>query len=58
VLRGTAQNPDVFFQAREACNLYYALPRHRAEAMDRFAEQDGAPVWALRLRRRIPRPSA
>ncbi len=22
-LRGTAQNPDVFFQAREACNLYY-----------------------------------
>ncbi len=27
VLRGTAQNPDVFFQAREACNLYYqAVP--------------------------------
>ena len=26
-LRGTAQNPDVFFQAREACNPYYdALP--------------------------------
>ncbi|MEA4890462.1 MAG: pyruvate:ferredoxin (flavodoxin) oxidoreductase [Clostridiaceae bacterium] len=26
-LRGTAQNPDVFFQAREACNSYYdALP--------------------------------
>ena len=23
LLRGTAQNPDVFFQAREACNLYY-----------------------------------
>ncbi len=23
VLRGTAQNPDVFFQAREACNKYY-----------------------------------
>ena len=23
VLRGTAQNPDVFFQAREACNPYY-----------------------------------
>jgi pyruvate-ferredoxin/flavodoxin oxidoreductase len=23
VLRGTAQNPDVFFQAREACNSYY-----------------------------------
>lgn len=27
VLRGTAQNPDVFFQAREACNSYYdAVP--------------------------------
>ncbi|MDR0671774.1 MAG: pyruvate:ferredoxin (flavodoxin) oxidoreductase, partial [Oscillospiraceae bacterium] len=27
VLRGTAQNPDIFFQAREACNTYYnALP--------------------------------
>ncbi|MDR0197089.1 MAG: pyruvate:ferredoxin (flavodoxin) oxidoreductase [Oscillospiraceae bacterium] len=27
VLRGTAQNPDIFFQAREACNSYYnALP--------------------------------
>ncbi len=23
VLRGTAQNPDIFFQAREACNTYY-----------------------------------
>ena len=27
VLRGTAQNPDIFFQAREACNSYYdAIP--------------------------------
>ncbi len=27
VLRGTAQNPDIFFQAREACNPYYdAVP--------------------------------
>ncbi|MDR2546223.1 MAG: pyruvate:ferredoxin (flavodoxin) oxidoreductase [Lachnospiraceae bacterium] len=27
VLRGTAQNPDIFFQAREACNPFYnALP--------------------------------
>lgn len=23
VIRGTAQNPDIFFQAREACNTYY-----------------------------------
>jgi pyruvate-ferredoxin/flavodoxin oxidoreductase len=27
VLKGTAQNPDIFFQAREACNKYYdAIP--------------------------------
>ena len=26
-LRGTAQNPDVFFQAREACNPFYAAAR-------------------------------
>ena len=27
VLRGSAQNPDIFFQAREACNTYYdAIP--------------------------------
>ncbi len=32
VLRGTAQNPDVFFQAREAVNPFYAaVPGHRAE---------------------------
>jgi len=38
VLRGTAQNPDVFFQAREACNLYYdAVPAIVQEQMDRFA---------------------
>jgi pyruvate-ferredoxin/flavodoxin oxidoreductase len=24
VLRGTAQNPDTFFQAREACNSHYS----------------------------------
>ena len=38
VLRGTAQNPDVFFQAREACNPYYeAVPGIVQDAMDRFA---------------------
>ncbi|MFI5181814.1 MAG: pyruvate:ferredoxin (flavodoxin) oxidoreductase [Thermoanaerobaculia bacterium] len=42
VLRGSAQNPDAFFQAREACN-----PWHRAgagivqESMDRFAKRLG-----------------
>jgi pyruvate-ferredoxin/flavodoxin oxidoreductase len=42
VLRGTAQNPDTFFQAREACNLYYdQLPAIVQEAMDRFADRTG-----------------
>ena len=37
VIRGTAQNPDVFFQAREAINPYYeACPGHVQQAMDRF----------------------
>lgn len=36
VLRGTAQNPDIFFQAREACNPYYdALPAVVEEYMDK-----------------------
>jgi len=38
VLRGTAQNPDVFFQAREACNPYYlACPTIVQNVMDKFA---------------------
>ena len=38
VLRGTAQNPDVFFQAREAANPYYnACAGIVQKAMDRFA---------------------
>ena len=36
VLRGTAQNPDIFFQAREACNSYYdAVPATVEEYMDK-----------------------
>jgi pyruvate-ferredoxin/flavodoxin oxidoreductase len=39
VLRGTAQNPDVYFQAREACNPYYlAAPTIVQNAMDKFAQ--------------------
>jgi pyruvate-ferredoxin/flavodoxin oxidoreductase len=39
VLRGTAQNPDVFFQAREACNPYYlACPDIVQKAMDKFGK--------------------
>jgi len=38
VLRGTAQNPDVFFQAREAANLFYdKAPEIVQRAMDNFA---------------------
>ena len=39
VLRGSAQNPDVFFQARETVNPYYdATPAIVQKAMDRFAQ--------------------
>ena len=42
VLRGTAQNPDVYFQAREACNPYYlATPTIVQNVMDKFAKVVG-----------------
>jgi pyruvate-ferredoxin/flavodoxin oxidoreductase len=42
VLRGTAQNPDVFFQAREASNPYYhVMPAIVQNAMDKFADVTG-----------------
>jgi pyruvate-ferredoxin/flavodoxin oxidoreductase len=42
VLRGSAQNPDVFFQAREAANPYYnAVPGIVQAMMDRLAERIG-----------------
>ena len=42
VLRGTAQNPDVYFQAREASNPYYiAAPTIVQNAMDKFARLVG-----------------
>ncbi len=38
VIRGTAQNPDVYFQAREAANAYYlAVPTIVQQEMDKFA---------------------
>src|SRR5579875_3314841 len=41
-IRGTAQNPDVYFQAREAVNPFYArVPGAVAEAMDAFAARTG-----------------
>lgn len=42
VLRGSAQNPDVFFQAREACNTYYdAIPGIVEEYMDEVNKKIG-----------------
>jgi len=39
VLRGTAQNPDVYFQARETVNSFYrATPTIVQNAMDKFAK--------------------
>jgi pyruvate-ferredoxin/flavodoxin oxidoreductase len=42
VTRGTAQNPDIFFQAREACNKYYeAVPEVVAEYMAEISKLTG-----------------
>ncbi len=42
VLHGTAQNPDIFFQAREACNSYYnALPEIVTEYMNKVNAEIG-----------------
>jgi pyruvate-ferredoxin/flavodoxin oxidoreductase len=42
VIRGTSQNPDTFFQAREASNPFYdACVGHVSAAMEKFAERTG-----------------
>ena len=42
VLRGSAQNPDVFFQAREACTPFHAaVPGVVQAVMNRFAAETG-----------------
>jgi pyruvate-ferredoxin/flavodoxin oxidoreductase len=42
VVRGTAQNPDTFFQAREASNAYYdACPGHVIRAFEDLAKRTG-----------------
>ena len=42
IIRGTAQNPNEFFQAREACSPYYEkCPAIVAEVMARFGERTG-----------------
>ena len=42
IIRGTAQNPDTYFQSRETVNPYYlAVPDLVQQAMDSFAERTG-----------------
>ncbi|MFL9457526.1 pyruvate:ferredoxin (flavodoxin) oxidoreductase [Tolypothrix bouteillei VB521301_2] len=42
VLRGTAQNPDIYFQSRESINPYYSTcPDIVQRVMDRFGERTG-----------------
>ena len=41
-IRGTAQNPDTYFQSRESANTFYhAVPRLTQSAMDRLAARTG-----------------
>ena len=57
-VRGTAQNPDTFFQAREACNPFYdACPQVVQESMDRFSH---APAGRTALFEYVghPKPNA
>ena len=42
VIKGTAQNPDVFFQARETANKFYQkVPEIVQDTMDEFYKQTG-----------------
>ena len=42
VTRGTAQNPDIFFQAREACNPFYDnIPAIVADYMEKISAETG-----------------
>ncbi|MEG3438053.1 pyruvate:ferredoxin (flavodoxin) oxidoreductase [Pannus brasiliensis CCIBt3594] len=51
VLRGTAQNPDVYFQARETVNPFYAeCPDITQQVMDRFAELTGRQYYLYEYR--------
>ena len=53
VVRGTAQNPDVFFQAREASNPFHQRrSRHRGHGDGRAGRAHRTPVRPGRLRRR------
>ena len=51
-IRGTAQNPDVYFQARETVNPFYArVPDVVEDAMARLGERTGRPTAHRRVHR-------
>ena len=56
VVRGTAHNPDTFFQARETVNPFYvAAPSIVQQAMDRFARlPGGSTIFLITTGRRMP----
>ena len=57
-IRGTAHNPDTFFQARETVNPFYAgVPAIVQAAMDRFASLTGR-QYSCSTMRAPPTPSA
>ena len=56
VLRGTAQNPDVYFQARETVNPFYAACPDLVQRVDGpLRRADGKTISAFRLPRRAGR---
>ena len=58
-IRGTAQNPDVYFQAREAVNPYYlACPAIVQDAMDGARARAPAAATACSTTSARPTPSA
>ena len=58
-MRGTAQNPDTFFQAREAVNPFYAAcPASSQAAMDALRRADRPPATVCSNTRARPTPSA
>ena len=59
VIRGAAQNPDVYFQGRETVNPFYAaVPAIVAGGDGPVRRADRPPVPAVRLLRRRRTPSA
>ena len=58
-VRGTAHNPDTFFQAREAVNPFYArVPAIVAARDGALRGADRPPLPAVRVRRRTRTPNA